>query len=153
MINFDDIANESKIEHNPNHLYIPNDPYRIPITGVSRSRKTRALLNQIRHQRDIDKIYLYAKDLHESKNQLLISKRKKLGIDHYSNPKACTEYSNDIQDIYKIVDDYNHTKNAKRLITFDNMIADMISNKKLNPIVTELFIRVIKLDILLVFIN
>ena len=50
------------------------------------------------------------------------------------------EYSNDMQDIYKNIEDYNPTKKRKVLIIFDDMIADMIKNNKLNPIVTELFI-------------
>ena len=51
------------------------------------------------------------------------------------------EYSNDIQDVYKNIENYNPGKNRKALIVFDDMIADMINNKKLNPIVTELYIR------------
>ena len=50
------------------------------------------------------------------------------------------EYSNDMQDIYKNIEDYNPTKKRKVLIIFDDMIAYMIKNNKLNPIVTELFI-------------
>lgn len=89
------------------------------------------------HQPDIDKIYLYDKDPYEPKYQLLISKREKVDTDHRSNPKAFTKYSNDMQDIYKNIDDYNPNKNRKILIAFDNKIADMISNKKLNPVLTE----------------
>ena len=51
------------------------------------------------------------------------------------------EYSNDMQDVYKNIEDYNLIKKRKVLIVFDDMIADMINNNKLNPIVTELFIR------------
>lgn len=89
------------------------------------------------HQPDIDKIYLYDKDPYEPKYQLLISKREKVDTDHRNNPKAFTKYSNDMQDIYKNIDDYNPNKNRKILIAFDNKIADMISNKKLNPVLTE----------------
>ena len=63
------------------------------------------------------------------------------------------EYSNDMQDVYKNIEDYNPIKKRKILIIFDNMIADMISNSKLNPIVTELFIRGRKLNISIVFIT
>ena len=63
------------------------------------------------------------------------------------------EYSNDMQDVYKNIEDYNPRKNRKVLIVFDDMIADMINNKKLNPIVTELVIRGIKLNISIVFIT
>ena len=67
MINFDDIVNENKIEHNKNWPYIPDYPYRILIIGGSGSGKTNALINLINEQNDIDKIYLYARDLSEPK--------------------------------------------------------------------------------------
>ena len=63
------------------------------------------------------------------------------------------EYSNDMQDVYKNVEDYNPIKKRKVLIIFDDMIADMINNNKLNAIVTELFIRGRKLNISIVFIT
>ena len=56
------------------------------------------------------------------------------------------EYSNDMQDVYKNIEDYNPRKKRKILIVFDDMIAGMINNKKLNPVVTELFIRGRKLN-------
>ena len=58
-----------------------------------------------------------------------------------------------MDDIYKNIEEYNPNKKRKILIVFDDMIADMLSNKKLNPIVTELFIRGRKLNISLVFIT
>ena len=63
------------------------------------------------------------------------------------------ECSNDMQDVYKNIEDYNSRKNRKVLIVFDDMIADIIDNKKLNPIVTELFIRGRKRNISIVFIT
>ena len=63
------------------------------------------------------------------------------------------EYSNDMLDVYKNIEDYNPDKKRKVLIVFDDMIADMINNKKLNSIVTELFIRGRKLNISIVFIT
>ena len=57
-----------------------------------------------------------------------------------------------IQDIYKNIEEYNPNKNKKILVALDDLIADMLSNKKLNLIVTELFIRGRKLNISLVFI-
>ena len=63
------------------------------------------------------------------------------------------EYLNDMQDVYKNIEEYNRTKKWKVLIVFDDMIADMINNNKLNPIVTELFIRGRKLTICIVFIT
>ena len=79
--------------------------------------------------------------------QYLINKRENLGLDHFDDPKAFMEYSNDMQDVYKNIEDYNPIKKRKILIVFDDMIADMINNNKLNPIVTELFIRGRKLNI------
>ena len=49
------------------------------------------------------------------------------------------EYSNDMLDAYKNIEDYNPDKKRKVLIVFDDMIADMINNKKLNPIVTIIY--------------
>ena len=57
------------------------------------------------------------------------------------------EYSNDMQNVYKNIEDYNPNKKRKVLIVLDGMIADIITNKRLNPIVTELFIRGRKLNI------
>ena len=96
---------------------------------------------------------MYAKDPYEDKYQFLIKKRESIGLKHFNDPKAFIEYSNDMHDIYKNINDYNHDKENKILIVFDDMIADMIHNKKLNSIVTELFIRGRKLNISLVFIT
>ena len=76
MINFDDYVDENKIKRNKNWPYIADHPYRILIIGGSGSGKTNLLLNLIENQRDIDKIYLYAKDPYESKYQYLINKEK-----------------------------------------------------------------------------
>ena len=153
MINFDNYTNGNKTEHNKNWPYIPDHPQRILIIGSSGSGKTNLLLNLIENQPDIDKIYLYAKDPYESKYQYLINKRESVGINHFNDPKASIDYSNDMHDFYKNNDDYNHDKENKRLIVFDDMIADFIRNKKLNSIVTELFIKGRKLNISLVFIT
>ena len=110
-------------------------------------------MNLKENQPDIDKIYLYAKDPYEAKYQYLINKREDVGIDHFNNPKAFIENSNDMCNVYKNIDEYNPDKENKILIVFDDMIADMIHNKKLNSIVTELFIRGRKLNISLVFIT
>ena len=104
-------------------------------------------------QPDIDKIHLYTKDPYESKYQYLINKREGVGINHFNDPKAFFDCSDDMIDVYKIIDDYNRDKENKILIVFDDMIADMIHNKKLNSIVTQLFIRGRKLNISLVFIT
>ena len=83
----------------------------------------------------------------------MINKREGVGIDHFNDPKAFIEYSNDMHNVYENIDDYNPDKENKLLIVFDDMIADVICNKKLNSIVTELFIRGRKLNIYLVFIT
>ena len=110
MINFDDYVNENKIEHNKNWPFTPDNPYRILIIVGSGSGKTNVLLNLIENQPDIDKIYLYAKDPYESKYQYLINKREDVGINHFKDPKAFTEYSNDMRNVYKNIDDYSPEK-------------------------------------------
>ena len=109
-------------------------------------------MNLIENQPNIDKTYLYAKYPYESNYQYLVNKREGVGINHFNVPKAFIDYSNDMNYVYENIDDYNPDKENKILIVFD-MIADMIHNKKLNSIVTELFIRGRKLNISLVFIT
>ena len=77
MINIDNIINENNKEHNEKWSYIPDHPYKILIIGGSGSKKTNMLLNLIKEQDDIEKIYLYAKDLSEPEYEFLIKKRKK----------------------------------------------------------------------------
>ena len=151
MINYDDIVNGNKTKHNKNWPHIPGHPNRILIIGGSGSGKNWQKLTV--NQPDIDKIYLYTKDPYESKYQYLINKRKGVSINHFKDFKAFIEYSNDMCNVYKNINHYNPDKENKILIVFDDMIADMIHNKKLNSIVTELFIRGRKLNISLVFIT
>ena len=158
MINFDDYDNENKTEqelrsHNKNWPYTPDHPYGILIIGGSGSGKRNVLLNLMENQSDIDEIYLYAKDPYEAKYQYLLNKRKDVAINHLNEPKAFIEYLNEIHHVYKNIDDYNPDKENKILIVFDDMIADMIQNKKLHSIVPELFIRGRKLNISLGFIT
>ena len=153
MISFDDYINENKTEHNRNWLHTRDKPYRILIIGGSGSGKTNVLLILIENQPDIDKIYLYTKDPYEAKYQCLINKRESVGINHFNNPKVFIEYSNDLRDVYKNIDYYNLYKENKILMVFDDMIADMINNKKLNSTVTELVITGRKLNISLAFIT
>ena len=153
MINFDEYTNENKKEHNPNWPDIPDHPYRILTIGGSGSGKANALLNLIQNQPYIDKIYLCAKDPYEAKYQFLINKRESVGINRLNDPKAFIEYFNNMHKVYKNIDNYNPGKENKILIVFDDMIADMIKNKELNSIVRELFIRVRKLNISLIFIT
>ena len=100
---------------------------------------------------------MYAKDPYEAKYEYLINKREGVGIDHFNDPKTFIEYSKDMHDVYKNIDEYNSDKEKKILIVFGDMIADMIHNKKLNSIVIELFRKLKlnkgrKLNISLVFI-
>ena len=132
MINFDDYANET--ENNLKQPYVPDHPYRILIIGGCGSGKTNALLNLINNQPDIEKIYFYAKDPYEAKYQFLITKRESAGLKHFNDSKAFIGYSNDMQDVYKNIKEYNIGKKHKILIVFDYMIADMINNKKLNSV-------------------
>ena len=150
MINFDDYGYENKTQHNLKWPYIPDNPYRILIIGGSGSGKTNALLNLINNQPDINKVYWYAKDPYEAKYQYLINK---VDLNHYDDPKAFIKNSNDMQDVYKTDKEYNIDKERKILRFFDDIIADMINHKKLNSIVTDLFIRGRKLNISLVFIT
>ena len=106
-------------------------------------------MNLIESQPDIDKLYFYAKDPYEAKYLYLINKSEGVGINHFNDPKAFIQYSDDMHNVYKNIDDYNPDKEDKILIDFDDMIADMIHNKKLNSIVTE-FIRGRKLNISIV---
>ena len=128
-VNFDDIVNGNKNLHNKNWSYIPDHPYRILIIGGSESGKSNALLKLIEN--------------------LPINKREGVGINHFNDHKSFIEYSNDMCHVYKNINHYNPDKENKILIVFD----DMIQNKKLNSIVTELFIRGRKLNISLAFIT
>ena len=86
--------------------------------GGCGSGKTNALLNLINNQPGINKIYQYAKDPYEAKYQFLINKRESTGFNHFNNTKAFIEYSNDMQNVYKNIDEYNADKERKLLILF-----------------------------------
>ena len=96
---------------------------------------------------------MYAKDLSEPKYQLLIEKRENAGVKNYNDPTPFTAYSNTLDNVYSNIDDYNPKRKRKILIVFDDMIADIINNKKFQAIIKELFIRCRKLNISLVFIT
>ena len=107
-------------------------------------------------QRDnciIDKIYLYAKDLEESKYKLLIDKREKAGINFNNDPNAFIEYSNSMDDILSDIEDYNKKRKRKVLIVFDDMISHVMSDKKAQQILKDLFMRCRKLNISLCFLT
>ena len=151
MINLDSITNENYKKHNKKWPYILDHPYRILIIDSSGSGKTNAMLNLIKEQDDIDKIHLYAKDLSEPKYDCLIKKLKNAGIKHLNDPNAFIECSNTMDDVYENINDYNPIRKRKKLIVFDDMIADIMTNKKFQAIIKELFIRCRKLNISLIF--
>ena len=141
MINLDSITNENNKEHDEKWPCIPDHPYRIMIIGGSGSRKTNALLNSKNEQDDIDKIYLYAKDLNEPKYEFSIKKRENAGIKHLDDPNAFIECFNTMDDVYENINDYNISRKRKILIVFDDMMADIKGNKEFQAIIEELFIR------------
>ena len=154
MINLDSITNENNKEHNEKWPFIPDHPYRILIIGGSGSGKTNALLNLIKEQDDIDKIYLYAKGLTELNHEFLIQKCEDAGKKHLNYPNAFIECSNAMDDFYQNIDDHNpNRQNWKIGIVFYDMIADLMTNKKIQAIIKELFIRCRKVNISLVFIT
>ena len=102
MFNLDDIT----IKNDSNDW-----PYRILIIGPSGSRKTNYLLNKIQTDNNIiDKIYFYAIDLEEPKYQLLIKKREQAGIKNLKDKNAFIEYSNNMDNVYDDINDYNKKK-------------------------------------------
>ena len=129
-------------------------PYRKLIIGPSGSGKTKYLLNSIQKDSNIiDKTYLYAKDLEEPKYQLLINNIEKARINFNNDPTAFIEYSNSMDDIFPQIEDYSKKKKRKILIVFDDMISHVMSDKKAQQILKDLFIRCRKLNISLCFLT
>ena len=112
------------------------------IIGGSGSGKTNSLFNLVSHQLDIDKDYLNGKDPYEAKYKLLIKNRENTGLKHVNDSKAFIEYSNDVDDIFKNIEEYNPNRKRKILIVFDDMIADMLNNK--NRFITQSYFAVTK---------
>ena len=120
--------NLGNITEKDNNEDLPN---RKLIIGPSGSGKTNYLLNSIQKDNNIiDKICLYAKDLAESKYQLLINKREKAGVNFNNDPIAFIEHSNSIDDIFSKIEDYNRKRKREKLIIFDDMIPHVMSDKK-----------------------
>ena len=111
------------------------------IIGRSGSEKSNPLLNLISQQDDIDKIYLYAKNLSEPKYGFLIKRLKNVGINYLNDPNVFSECSNKINGVYENTDHYSSNRQRKILIVFDDMIADIMTNKKFQAIIKELFTR------------
>ena len=109
-------------------------------------------MNSIQRDNNIfDKIYLYAKDLEEPKYKLLIDKIEKAGINFNNDPNAFIEYSNSMDDILSDIEDYNKKRKRKVLIIFDDMVSHVMSDKKAQQILKDLYIRCRKLNISLFF--
>ena len=149
MFNLDAITNKNNKDNDKEWSY------RMLIPEPSGSGKTSALLNLIQKQDNdslIDKIYLFAKNVSQPKYQFLIKKREDAGIKDLNVPSAFIEYSNTMDDVYNNIYDYNPKRKRKILIVFDDMIADIMTNKRFQAIIKELFIRCRQLNTSLVFI-
>ena len=145
MLNLDNIVSNETI----NNI---NWPFRMLIIGPSGSSKTNVLLHLINNLNPIDKIYLYAKDLHEPKYEYLINRREQAGIKNLDDPKTFIEYSDNMNDVLDDVNNYNKNRDKKVLIIFDDMIADIEYNEKFKKIIKELFFRARKINESIVFI-
>ena len=86
---------------NPNWPQIRDHTYRILILGGSGYGKTNSLFNLINQQSDIDKMYLHANVPYEAKYHFLFKKQESTGLKHLNDSKALVEYLNDMDDIYK----------------------------------------------------
>ena len=94
---------------------------------------------------------MYAKDLSEPNYETLIKKRENAGIKYLNHPNGFIECSNTMHDVYENINDYNSSRKRKTLIVFDDMIAEIMKNKKFQAIIEELVIRCRKVNISLVF--
>ena len=149
MLNLDNIVSNKNISYSEDN----NWPFRMSIIGPSGSGKTNTLLHLINYLHPIDKIYLYAKDIHEPKYEYLINKREQAGIKNLNDPHAFIEYSDDMNDVLDDINNYNKNRGKKVLIVFDDMIADIEYNKNFKRIIKELFYRARKTNVSIVFIT
>ena len=147
MLNLDNIVSNKKDNKDNNW------PFRMLIIGPSGSGKTNVLLHLINNLNPIDKIYLYAKDIHEPKYEYLKNNREQAGIKNLNNPRAFTEYSDDTDDMLDDINNYNKNRYKKVLIVFDDIIADIEYNKNFKRIIKELFYRARKINVSIVFIT
>ena len=111
------------------------------------------MLNLIKEKDDIDKVYLYVKDLSEPKSEFLIKKRENVGIKHLNDPSVFTEHSDTMDDVFEDINEYNSARKRKMLIVFGDMIIDVMINKIFQAIIKGLFIRCRKRNLSLVFIT
>ena len=146
MLNLDSIVSNKNTSSSEDN----NWPFRMLIV---RSGKSNTLLHLINNLHPIDKIFLYAKDIHEPKYEYLINKREQTGIKNLNDPHAFIEYSDDMNDVLDDINDYNKNRDKKVLIVFDDMIADIEYNKNFKRIIKELFYRARKINVSIVFIT
>ena len=147
MFNLDDITKKD---------YKDWKTYRKLIIGPSGSGKTNYLLNLIQKDNNIiDKIYMYAKDLEEPKRrrEKRRNKKKEAGTKNVNDPTAFIECSNAMDDILENIEDYNKNRKRKILTIFDNMISHVMSDKKAQRVLKDLFIRCRRLNISLFFLT
>ena len=149
MLNLDNIVSNKNTSSSKDN----NWPFRMLIIGPLGSGKTNTLLHLINNLHPIDKIYLYAKDIHEPKYEYLINKREQAGIKNLNNPQAFIEYSDDMNDALDDINNYNKNRDKKVLIVFDDMITDIEYNKNFKRIIKELFYRARKINVSIVFIT
>ena len=147
------MLNLGNIVSNKNENKNNNWPFRMLIIGASGSGKTNVLLHLINNLHPIDKIYLYAKDIHEPKYEYLINKGEQAGIKNLDDAKAFIEYSDDMDDVLDDINNCNKNRDKKVLIVFDDMIADIEYNKNFKRIIKELFYRARKINVSIVFIT
>ena len=127
MLNLDNIVNKNNKNEDKDW------PFRMLIIAPSGSGKTNTLLhliNNLHNTNPIDKIYLYTKDLREPKYEYLINNRVNAGIKNLNDPHAFIEYSNNMNDVYADISNYNKKRENRVLIVFDDVIADIEYNKK-----------------------
>ena len=149
MLNLDNTVSNKNMSSSEDN----NWPCRMLIIGPPGSGKINTLLHLINNLHPIDKISLYAKDIHEPKYEYLINKRKQVGIKNLNDPHAFIEYSNDMNDALDDINNYNKNRDKKVLIVFDDMIADIEYNKNFKRIIKELFYRARKINVSIVFIT
>ena len=89
----------------------------------------------------LTRFFFYTKDLSKPNYEILIKKHGNAGIKYLSDPNAFIECSNTMDDVYKNINDYNPSRKRKILIVFDDMIADIMTNKEFKAIIKKLFIR------------
>ena len=158
MVNLDNIVSNKKKSLSEDTTVSSsserNDwPFRMLIIGPSGSGKTNTLLHLINNLHPIDKIYLYATDIHEPKYEYLINKREQAGTKNLNDPNAFIEYSDDMSDVLDDINNYNKNRDKKVLTVFDDMIADIEYNKNFKRIIKELFYRAHKINVSIVFIT